>query len=82
MSRVVLLTDENIIEGIIGMISLIMVSYIINKTISAPSYIILGFAFIISWYFRRIGVNIYHHIKKHYNISVSPITYNIKNVGI
>ena len=77
MTRVVVLTDEHIIEGIIGMLSLIMVAYIINHTISAPSSIILGMAFIISWYFRRIGVNIYHHIKKNHDISISPITYNI-----
>ena len=80
MPRIVLLTDEHIIEGMIGMLSLIMVAYIINHAISASSSIILGMAFIISWYFRRIGVNIYQHIKKNHNISVSPITYNMKNV--
>ena len=79
MTRVVVLTDENIIEGIIGILSLIIVAYIINRTISAHSSIILGMAFIISWYFRRIGVNVYNHIKKHHNISVSPITYNTNN---
>ena len=77
MTRVVVLTDEHIIEGIIGMLSLIMVAYIINHTISAPSSIILGMAFIILWYFRRIGVNIYRHMKKNHDISISPITYNI-----
>jgi len=77
MPRIVLLTDEHIIEGVIGMLSLIMVSYIISYTISAPTSIILGMAFIISWYFRRIGVNIYRHIKKKRGISVSPITYDI-----
>ena len=78
MPRIVLLTDEHIIEGIIGMLSLIIVAYIISHTISAPSSIILGMAFIISWYFRRIGVNIYHYIKKKHGISISPITYSIK----
>jgi len=34
-------------------------------------------AFIISWYFRRIGVNIYNHMKKKYGISISPITYDV-----
>ena len=79
MTRVVVLTDENIIEGIIGMLTQIIVAHIINRTISAHSSIILGMAFIISWYFRRIGVNIYQHIKKNHNISVAPITYNMKN---
>jgi len=78
MPRIVLLTDEHIIEGIIGMLSLIIVAYIINHTISAPSSIILGMAFIISWYFRRVGVNIYHYMKKKHGISISPITYSIK----
>ena len=79
MTRVVLLTDEDIVEGVIGMLSLTIVAYIISHTISAPRSVILGMAFIISWYFRRIGVNIYHYMKKHYNISVSPITYNVKD---
>jgi uncharacterized membrane protein len=78
MPRIVLLTDEHIIEGIIGMLSLIMVAYIINHIISAPSSIILGMAFIISWYFRRIGVNIYHYIKKKHGIYISPISYSTK----
>ena len=77
MTRIVILTDEHIIEGIIGMLSLTIVAYIINHTISASKSVILGMAFIISWYFRRIGVNIYHHIKKNHSISISPITYNI-----
>jgi hypothetical protein len=77
MPRIVLLTDEHIIEGMIGMLSLIMVAYIINHTISASRSIILGMAFIISWYFRRIGVNIYNHMKKKYGISISPITYDV-----
>jgi hypothetical protein len=77
MPRIVLLTDEHIIEGMIGMLSLIMVAYIINHTISASRSIILGMAFIISWYFRRIGVNIYRHMKKKYSISISPITYDV-----
>ena len=77
MPRIVLLTDEHIIEGMIGMLSLIMVAYIINHAISASRSIILGMAFIISWYFRRIGVNIYRHMKKKYSISISPITYDV-----
>jgi len=80
MTRVVVLTDEHIIEGIIGILSLIIVACIIDHTISAHSSIILGMAFIISWYFRRMGVDIYQYIKKNYNISVTPITYNMKNV--
>ena len=77
MPRIVLLTDDHIIEGMIGMLSLIMVAYIINHAISASRSIILGMAFIISWYFRRIGVNIYRHMKKKYSISISPITYDV-----
>jgi len=78
MPRIILLTDENMVEGIIGMVSLILVSYIISHIISAPRSVILGMAFIVSWYLGRIGANIYHYGKKHYNISISPITYNIK----
>jgi len=78
MTRIVILTDEQIVEGIIGMLSLTITAYILNHTISAPSSIILGMAFIISWYFRRIGVNIYHYIKKKHGIYISPISYSTK----
>ena len=77
MTRIVILTDEQIVEGIIGMLSLTIAAYIINHTISAPRSVILGMAFIISWYFRRVGVNIYHYMKKNHDISISPITYKI-----
>ena len=77
MTRIVILTDEQIVEGIIGMLSLTIVAYIISHTISAPRSVILGMAFIISWYFRRIGINIYRYMKKNHDISISPITYKI-----
>lgn len=77
MTRIVLLTDENMVEGIIGMISLTITSYIINRIISAPRSVILGMAFVISWYFRKVGVNAYHYMKKYHKLSISPITYNV-----
>jgi len=79
MTRIVILTDEQIVEGIIGMLSLTITAYILNHTISAPRSVILGMAFIVSWYFRRVCVNIYSYMKKNHDISISPITYNIKD---
>uniref|UniRef100_A0A6C0C4C4 Uncharacterized protein n=1 Tax=viral metagenome TaxID=1070528 RepID=A0A6C0C4C4_9ZZZZ len=78
MTRIVLLTDENIVEGVIGMMFLAITSYILSRVISAPRSVILGMAFIISWYVRRIGSNLYLYGKKEYNISISPITYEIE----
>lgn len=75
--RIVLLTDDNIIEGLIGLISLAVTSYIISHIFSAPRPIILGMSFIISWYFRKIGVNLYDYMKENNKMSISPITYSI-----
>ena len=77
MSRIVILTDEDIAEGIIGMIGLIGTAYILNRIISAPPFIIGGMAFFISWYLRRIGVNIYHYFKYNHGFSIKPLTYNL-----
>lgn len=78
MTRIVLLTDEHVMEGILGMISLGIAVYLLSITISAPRPVILGMAFFISWYFRRAGIHIYQYVKKHHKLSISPITYNIK----
>ncbi len=75
MPRLVLLTDEHIIEGIIGAVSLALVAYSLSHIIHAPRSIILGMSFIISWFLRRIGVNIYIYLKTHYNISIQPFSY-------
>ena len=63
MTRIVLLTGEDIIEGFIGLISLIITAYILSRIIHAPRSVILGMSFIITWYFRRIGVNVYKYLK-------------------
>jgi len=75
--RIILLTDDNLIEGLIGMVSLAATSYIISHIISAPRSIILGMSFIITWYFRKIGVNLYDYMKEYHKMSISPITYSI-----
>ena len=75
MPRLVLLTDEHIIEGIIGAVSLALVAYSLSHIIHAPRSIILGMSFIISWFLRRIGVNIYIYLKAHHNISIRPFSY-------
>ena len=77
MTRIVILTDNNIVEGVLGLFSLTIMSYIINRFISVSKPIILGLSFIISWYFRKVGVHVYNYIKKYHKISIKPITHNI-----
>ena len=78
MTRIVLLTGENIIEGFIGLISLIITAYILSHIIHAPRSVILGMSFIITWYFRRIGVNVYKYLKSNNIFSIKPLTYTRK----
>ena len=78
MTRIVLLTGENIIEGFIGLISLIITAYILSRIIHAPRSVILGMSFIITWYFRRIGVNVYKYLKSNNIFSINPLTYTRK----
>ena len=68
MPQIVLLSDENIIEGVIGAITLVTVAYTLSHIIHAPRSIILGMSFIISWFLRRVGVNLYQYLKKNSNI--------------
>ncbi len=77
MPRIVLLSDENIIEGIIGAVSLALVAIILRRIIHAPRSIILGMSFIISWFLRRIGVNIYLYLKEKRLVSINALKYNI-----
>ena len=77
MPSVVLLTDENIIEGIIGSVTLALTAIILRRVIHAPRSVILGMSFIISWFFRRIGVNIYRYLKTNHLASINALKYNI-----
>jgi hypothetical protein len=75
MPQIVLLTDENIIEGIIGAIALATVAYTLSRIIHAPRSIILGMSFIISWFLRRVGVNLYQYLKKNRKFSIKSLKY-------
>ena len=79
MTRIVLLTGEDIIEGFIGLISLIITAYILSRIIHAHRSVILGMSFIITWYFRRFGVNVYKYLKSHNILSIKPLTYTRKS---
>ena len=75
MPQIVLLTDENIIEGIMGAIALVIVAYSLSRIIHAPRSIILGMSFIISWFLRRVGVNLYQYLKKNHKFSIKSLKY-------
>jgi hypothetical protein len=77
MPRIVILTDIDIIEGIIGMLSLAIAAFSLGRIISAPRSVIGGMAFVISWISRKIGVNIFLYLKKKNEIHIKPFTYNM-----
>ena len=77
MPRVVVLTDIDIVEGVIGMLSLAISAFLLGRIVSAPRSIIGGMAFVISWISRRVGVNIFLYLKKKNEIHIKPVTYKM-----
>ena len=81
MTRLVLLTGEHIVEGIVGMVILIIAAYLISAHYGNHAHpaVVGGVAFIVVWIFRKASINIYQYVKNKYKIFVRPLTFNIKN---
>lgn len=69
-----IINDEEFVEGIIGALGWIIAIFYIrnglfkNTLIKSNMAIIGGFSWTIMWFIRKIGANLYKHIKKHYKI--------------
>jgi len=57
----IILTTENIIEGTIGAITMIITANIIKKYFNPHLLITGGISFLIGWFARKIVINITNH---------------------
>ena len=77
MTKLVLITDANIIEAFAGGLSFIIVAYFLVKILKTNKLLIAGMSFFFTWGVRKIAVNIYKYFKTYYGYSVRNIAINI-----
>ena len=74
--KLTLITAPQLIEGITGGIGLIIFTLIFYKLIlhkdkNIGSVLIIGLSFWLTWYWRKISVNLYNFFSKKYNLTFS-----------
>ena len=72
--KLTLITGAQLIEGITGGIGLIIFTLIfyklvLNKNKNIGSVLIIGLSFWLTWYWRKISVNLYNFLAKKYKLS-------------
>ena len=61
MPKITILTTENIIEGTIGTITMIITTNIIKKYLNPHLLITGGISFFMGWIMRKISINMLNH---------------------
>jgi uncharacterized YccA/Bax inhibitor family protein len=61
MPKMIILTTENIIEGTIGAITMIITANIIKKYYNPHLLITGGISFLLGWFIRKISLNIMNY---------------------
>ena len=77
MGQIVVMNDDNIVEAISGFIFLSIITPILREHFKLNRYLVIGISFAITFYFRKVSVNIYNLIKRKYMIHIPSITLNI-----
>lgn len=77
MTKLVLVSDEHLVEGVIGSLKFLIIAFILTKFFKIDSFLVGPFAFLITFYFRKTFVNIYKHLKKEKIFSIKPWSINI-----
>ena len=72
------LTDNDFVEGLLGVLSLLISVLILQNTLYTNNLLVVSILFwLMLWLFRKIGMNIYQQYKEKYNIDDK--VYNIEN---
>ena len=75
------LTDNDFVEGLLGVLSLLISVLILQNTLYTNNLLVVSILFwLMLWLFRKIGMNIYQQYKEKYNIDEK--VYNIEKVSI
>lgn len=61
MVKIIILTTENMIEGTIGAITMVITANIINKYYNTHLLITGGISFLLGWFVRKISLNIMNY---------------------
>ena len=77
MAKIVLISDEHIVEGALGSLKFLIIAFILTKFVKLDSYLVGPLAFLITFYFRKTFVNIYKHLKKEKIFSIKPWSIHI-----
>jgi hypothetical protein len=77
MAKIVLISDEHIVEGVLGSLKFLIIAFILTKFVKLDSYLVGPLAFLITFYFRKTFVNIYKHLKKEKIFSIKPWSIHI-----
>jgi hypothetical protein len=77
MAKIVLISDEHIVEGALGSLKFLIIAFILTKFVKLDSYLVGSLAFLITFYFRKTFVNIYKHLKKEKIFSIKPWSIHI-----
>ena len=77
-----IITGAELLEGITGGIGLVIFTLIfykllLNKNKNIGSVLIIGFSFWLTWYFRKISINLYNFLKTKYHFRIPDSTVNI-----
>ena len=74
MTRLVLVSDEHIVEGLLGSITFLIIAFILTKFLKMDFYLVGALDFLLTFYFRKIVVNTYRYLKKRNIFSIKPWT--------
>ena len=77
-----LLTDNQFVEGIIGGFSTFVIMELFEKKIKKQNnlFIVVLICWALFWFIRKIGINLYKQIKQKYNIKNHTFELSIQNV--
>jgi hypothetical protein len=71
-----ILTADNIVEGFVASIFIVVTYYVLRNTfkLSKPMSSILGW--FITWILRKFSVNMYEFLSQHHGFTIPPIRIN------
>ena len=72
MTKLVLVSDEHIIEGVLGSLKFLIIAFILTKFLKMDSYLVGPFAFLLTFYFRKSFVIIFKYFKHRNIFSIKP----------
>ena len=77
MAKLTLLSDDNIVEGVAGLVTFIVTYFILRTVIHASPWIRGGMAWFITWFMRRSSVYAYDYLKKTHGVHIPSLSVTV-----